>query len=171
MVAVSVRVGDDEARRLAAATSPAAREQLVDRAPERKAIAVRRRAGVVEERPVVADQQIEKRRLEVDALALPQDERIVVVGDHLDRRIGRSLAIWCAVNPANGLEVSGCHESSLPIRGRALAEDRPRVLLVLEALVGGLANEAVAGPAGELGADDELGAQPLGIAGGGTRRW
>ena len=47
-----------------------------------------------------------------------------------------------------------------------------RVLLELDALVGGLADEAVAGPAGELGSDDELRAQPLGVAGGraGRRR-
>ena len=46
------------------------------------------------------------------------------------------------------------------------------VLLELDALVGGLADQAVAGPAGELGADDELRAQPLGVAGGraGRRR-
>ena len=41
-----------------------------------------------------------------------------------------------------------------------------RVLLELDALVGGLTDQAVAGPARELGADDELRAQPLGIASG-----
>ena len=52
----------------------------------------------------------------------------------------------------------------------ALADDLARVLLELDALVGGLADEAVAGPAGELGSDDELRAQPLGVPGGGARR-
>ena len=36
-------------------------------------------------------------------------------------------------------------------------------------LYDGLADEAVAGPAGELGADDELGAEPVGVPGGGPR--
>src|SRR6478672_3900530 len=52
----------------------------------------------------------------------------------------------------------------------ALADDLVRVLLELDALVSGLADQAVAGPARELGADDELWAQPLGIASGRARR-
>ena len=44
------------------------------------------------------------------------------------------------------------------------------ILLELDALVGRLADEAVAGPAGELGADDELRAEPVGVPGGGARR-
>src|SRR5258706_8762068 len=52
---------------------------------------------------------------------------------------------------------------------RALADDFARVLLELDALVGGLTDEAVAGPAGELGADGELGPHPLGVSGGRAR--
>ena len=58
-----------------------------------------------------------------------------------------------------------------PVSGRGgLAADRARVLAQIETLVGGLAHEAVARPAGELGADDELRAQPLGVAGSCSRR-
>src|SRR6185369_14769905 len=52
----------------------------------------------------------------------------------------------------------------------ALADDLVRVLLELDALVRGLTHQAVAGPTGELGSDDELGAEPLGIASGRTGR-
>ena len=44
-----------------------------------------------------------------------------------------------------------------------------RVLLELDAFVRGLADEAVARPAGELGADDELWFEPSGVAGGRAR--
>src|SRR5512133_583579 len=47
---------------------------------------------------------------------------------------------------------------------RAFADHAPRVLLELDALVGRLAHETIAGPARELGADDELGPQPSGVA-------
>src|SRR4029079_13245853 len=71
----------------------------------------------------------------------------------------------------------GCGSGRCPVRGtssrclRALTNDGPRVLLELDALVGGLADEAVGGPAGELGADDELRAQPLRLAHRGPRGW
>src|SRR6478609_6975869 len=54
----------------------------------------------------------------------------------------------------------GCPPSPLG----ALTDDLVRVLLELDALVCGLTDQTVTGPAGKLGADDELRAQPLGIA-------
>ena len=47
---------------------------------------------------VPAEEQVQERRLVVHALALAEDERVLVVGDDLDRRIGRlrvqSAAPW-----------------------------------------------------------------------------
>src|SRR5687767_13554356 len=50
----------------------------------------------------------------------------------------------------------------------ALSDNLPWVLLELDALERSLADEAIPGPAGELGPDDELRAQPLGVAGSGA---
>ena len=60
--------------------------------------AVRDGAGVEQQRPLGAAQQVEKRRLVVHVLALPQDERGVVDGVHLDHGVGRAAG-WRPVNP------------------------------------------------------------------------
>src|SRR6476469_2388596 len=53
--------------------------------------------------------------------------------------------------------------------GGALADNLPRILLELDALEGRLADEAVTGPAGELGADHELRTEPVGVPSGRPR--
>jgi hypothetical protein len=53
---------------------------------------------------------------------------------------------------------------------RSFADDASRILFGLDALVGRLPDEAVGRPAGELGADDELRAQPSSVAGSGPWR-
>src|SRR4051812_26808145 len=43
----------------------------------------------------------------------------------------------------------------------ALPDNTPRILATIDALVGGLADEAIARPAGELGADHQLRPDPI----------
>ena len=96
MVAVAVRVADDQPRKCTVPRSPR-RDDLVHGVPEREEVRVRGRAGVVQQHRVLAEQQVQERRLVVDALALAEDVRVLVEGDDLDGRVGRrpqSAAPW-----------------------------------------------------------------------------
>ena len=82
MVAVRVRVGDDEF-----VIWPSLREQAVHGLPDG---ALGDRTGVEQQRPVRAAQQVHEGRLVVQVLALPQDERGAIDWQHLHRRIRRA---------------------------------------------------------------------------------
>src|SRR5215211_1767881 len=68
-------------------------------------------------------------------------------------RSAESVKAACAGNVSTASEL------------RALADHAAGVLLELEALVGRLADEAIACPAGKLRPDHKLWAEPLGVAG------
>ena len=88
MVAVPVGVGDDEFVAGPGILRQPRVDQTVHGLPQRKSVRVLGRAGVQQERPVVAEKQEDERRLGMDRLALPEDDGVLVVGMHLDRRIG-----------------------------------------------------------------------------------
>ena len=100
VVSVAVRVSDREGR-----DSTAPINELVDGLTEREALRVGGRARIQEERGFGAEEQVDERSLEVDALALTKHERVVIEGDHLDRRVGRLGAVGSAVDPADGGKV------------------------------------------------------------------
>jgi N-acetylmuramoyl-L-alanine amidase len=68
---------------------------------------VGRGAGIEQQRPVVAEDQVEERGLIVDRLALPQDDRVLVIAVDLDRRVADLLPGGCAVDPADGQGARG----------------------------------------------------------------
>ena len=82
MVAVPVRVGDDEF-----VIWPSLREQAVHGLPD---AALGDRAGVKQQCPVRTAQQVHERRLVVQVLALPEDERVAVDWQYLHRWIRRA---------------------------------------------------------------------------------
>ena len=91
-----------------------------------KEIRVGRRPCVMQQHRVRAEQQVQERRLEVDAFALAEDQRVLVVGDNLDGRIGRLAAVSCAVDPSDGREVGREHRGRVSRRRRRAAGPNAR---------------------------------------------
>ena len=84
VIAVRVRVRDDQLRRRRSGCSASATWR--SRSITTGAVSIGAGAGVLEQRLVAAEDQIEERLLVVDAARLPQDEEVRVVLVHLERR-------------------------------------------------------------------------------------
>jgi hypothetical protein len=78
VVAVAVGVRDDQGIGRASVAGEPLRDEAVNRGPQRHPPRVGNRAGVQQQRPVVAEQQVHKRRLVRHRLALPEHERVLV---------------------------------------------------------------------------------------------
>ena len=111
VVSMAVRVRDDDPER-----PPG--DQVLDGAPDREQVRVRRGPRVMEQCRLRPQQEVEERCLEVDALALPYDERVVVGGDDLQRRFGRTVAVRRSVDPPDRSEIGGLHEPQCTGRPR-----------------------------------------------------
>src|SRR5204863_3519660 len=73
-------------------------------------------AGVEQQRPVVAEQQVHERRLEADRLALAQDPGVLVVPVGLDQRAGGGVLRRHTVDPPD-VEITG-HRSPVKVDHR-----------------------------------------------------
>ena len=120
MVAMAVRVADDQAGQ---GTVPRPALAMIPSTVGRsgKEIRVGRRPCVMQQHRVRAEQQVQERRLEVDAFALAEDQRVLVAGDNLDGRIGRLVAIGGAVDPLDGGEVGRGHPERISASRQALS--------------------------------------------------
>src|SRR6478672_12827788 len=77
------------------------RQSLVDRCADgKRPTVVRQSAAVEEEGQFVSHQQVEERRLEAVALALPERGCGGVQSVDLEGGINTALAVWSAVNPS-----------------------------------------------------------------------
>ena len=69
-------------------TAQPAVDQLVDGGAQREPAFAGSGAGVEQQRPIVAEEQVEERRLVADSHVLTKDVRVFVAGVHLDIGIG-----------------------------------------------------------------------------------
>ena len=76
-------------------------DQVIHRLTHRAPCGVVGRAGVEQHRADVAEEQVEKRRLVADRLALTKDDRMLVDAMHLDLRLAAAAARQDTVMPAH----------------------------------------------------------------------
>jgi len=101
MVEMAVGVSDDKVVALARVLGEPSLDDSVHGLAQRVPNGFLARAGVEEHRPLVAEQQVQERRLGREGLALPQHIGVRVVPVHLEGRVGIGCAARRAVNPAD----------------------------------------------------------------------
>jgi hypothetical protein len=87
VVAVAVGVQHQQLVAVAGMGGQPAVEQAVHGGAQREELGIGGGAGVDQQRPVVAEQQVQERRLVVDGLVLAQDHGVLVVAVDLDLRV------------------------------------------------------------------------------------
>ena len=87
VVAVAVGVQHQQLVAVAGMGGQPAGQQAVHGGAQREELLLRGGAGVHQQRPVVAEQQVQERRLVVDRLVLAQDHGVVVVAVDLELRV------------------------------------------------------------------------------------
>jgi len=127
VIAVAVRMCDNQFVVLARVLGEPGIDQDVDRAAQRDRVWVGAGTRVEQDRALVAEQQEDERCLEADRLAYSQDEGVPIALVHLDCRVSALLAGGSAVDPrglvctvdrrprgeidVRGIRVGGCdHE-------------------------------------------------------------
>ena len=99
VIAMPVGVGDDQLVALARMLAEPVGDQPVDSLSQRELGSVGCRASVEQQGSVIAEEQVQERRLVVDRLALAQDDRVLVVVVHLDLGITGGALRRGAVDP------------------------------------------------------------------------
>jgi len=102
VVVMTVRVGDHQLEGRTLMDGLPLVDDPLDDVADGERSTVRRRSGarIQQQRPVRAEEQVEERRLEVQALALAQDVGVLVERVDLQRRIRREGAIGRTVDPS-----------------------------------------------------------------------